>query len=164
MRSIPDLYGGSMWSKGFGLLSFLAGLLTLVYVFALEWGSALISVVFSIAFGYVSYRLAGGSRNPALNRYVGITNPVSATGGVFDQRSASALTLLTQAAFQGGLIGHICDTYVKSCRDSLRGFGIEPRKLSEDDEKRLAFEVLAYGAFLIMSLAPQVPQGSENAR
>lgn len=67
-------------------------------------------------------------------------------------KAAATGDLLIHAIFEAKLIEAICETYDHVCRDEkLAHLRLVPKELGDDDLKRLAFEIICFAAFIIMS-------------
>jgi len=61
-----ELYQGKFLSKGLGLISFIALVLSIFGFLTFRWRFGIVSIIISLLAVYFSYRIAGGRRNPAL--------------------------------------------------------------------------------------------------
>lgn len=72
-----------------------------------------------------------------------------ASSNLYEPAKATA-DLLIQAVLESKLIENIWSAYEQVCNETLARFGVQPRKLGEDDCKRILFELACFSAFLIM--------------
>lgn len=68
---------------------------------------------------------------------------------ILSEKARATADLLVQMVFEE-LIGNICSTYDEICSEKLSRFDVQPRKLGQDDLKRLSFEILCFAVFIIM--------------
>jgi hypothetical protein len=66
------------------------------------------------------------------------------------ERAEVTADLLVEAFTDAELLESVWSSYETICKEALFKFGVQPRKLGQDDRTHLSFELLCFSVFLVM--------------